>query len=100
MKKLWYFALCLLLVTALMLSFAACESKDSTETTAAPTEPTEPTEPFCNKSAHNVWLVLLIISAVVNVAFIVLTVVYFVRKKNNHKDTTPLVNYSIEEDNK
>ena len=62
--------------------------------------PTEPTEPFCNKSSHNVWLVLLIISAVVNVAFIVLTVVYFVRKKNNHKDTTPLVNYNIEEDNK
>ncbi len=62
--------------------------------------PTEPTEPFCNKSSHNVWLVLLIISAVINVAFIVLTVVYFIRKKNNHKDTTPLVNYSIEDDNK
>ncbi|MBE6654911.1 MAG: hypothetical protein E7608_05580 [Ruminococcaceae bacterium] len=62
--------------------------------------PTEPTEPFCNKTSHNVWLVLLIISAVINVAFIVLTVVYFIRKKNNHKDTTPLVNYSIEEDNK
>lgn len=62
--------------------------------------PTEPTEPFCNKSSHKVWLVLLIISAVINVAFIVLTVVYFLRKKNNHKDTTPLVNYSIEEDNK
>lgn len=62
--------------------------------------PTEPTDPFCNKSSHTVWLVLLIISAIINVVFIVLTVVYFIRKKNNHKDTTPLVNYSIEDDNK
>ncbi len=62
--------------------------------------PTDPTEPFCNKTSHTVWLVLLIISAIINVVFIVLTVVYFTRKKNNHKDTTPLVNYSIEDDNK
>lgn len=43
-------------------------------------------------------LVLLIVSAVLNVALIALVVLYLVKKKSNSKDNTPLVNYNIEDD--
>lgn len=58
----------------------------------------EPKSPFCNIHIHTVWLILLIISAVINVAFIVLTVLWFMRKKKNQKDDTPLVKYDIGDD--
>ncbi len=58
----------------------------------------EPTEPFCNIPMHQVWPILFIISAVLNAGFIVLIVVYIVRKKKNGKDNTPLVDYQIGDD--
>lgn len=58
----------------------------------------EPQGDFCNIRMHRVWLILLIISAVLNVGFIVLIVLWFLKKKNNTKDDTPLVNYDIGDD--
>ena len=58
----------------------------------------EPTSPFCNISWHNLLLILLIISVVLNVVFIVILVATAMKKKKNRKDTTPLVNYNIADD--
>ena len=55
----------------------------------------EPSYAFCNIRFHKVLLVLFIISAVINVAFIVLLVLWLLRRKQNTKDSTPLVNYQI-----
>ena len=57
----------------------------------------EPTDPFCNIWLHKLWLILFIVSAVLNVAFIVLAIVYFTRRKK-FADTTPLVDYDINDD--
>lgn len=77
----------------------ALEEMETTETIVqeVPVE-VEPTSPFCNISWHNLLLILLIISAVLNVAFIVVIVASLLKKKKNRKDTTPLVNYSIDDD--
>ncbi len=51
-----------------------------------PTEPTEPAEPdgdYCNIKIHYVWPVLFFISLAVNIAFAVLTILYFRKKKEN-----------------
>ena len=58
----------------------------------------EPSYAFCNIRFHKVLLVLFIISAVINVAFIVLLVLWLLRRKQNTKDSTPLVNYQIGDD--
>ena len=58
----------------------------------------EPSYPFCNIDIHKVWPVLFFISLDLNIAFIVLIVVYVVRKKRARKDTTPLVDYDINDD--
>lgn len=58
----------------------------------------DPTGPFCNITMHRVWLILLIISAVLNIGFIVLIVLWFLKKKKTAKDDTPLVNYDIGDD--
>ena len=58
----------------------------------------EPSYPFCNIDIHKVWPVLFFISLALNIAFIVLIVVYVVRKKRARKDTTPLVDYDINDD--
>ena len=50
------------------------------------------------EGSNLVWIILLIISIVINVALAVLVVLYFIKKKSNQKDNTPLVNYNIEED--
>ena len=50
------------------------------------------------EGSNLVWIILLIISIVINVALAVLVVLYFIKKKNNQKDNTPLVDYNIEED--
>lgn len=60
--------------------------------------PVEPTDPYCNISLHKLWLILLIVSAIINVVFVVLTVMYFLRRKKNRQDDTPLVNYDISDD--
>lgn len=49
-------------------------------------------------SRHLLWLILLIISAVLNVIFIVLVVLYFIKRKKNAADNTPLVDYNINDD--
>lgn len=58
----------------------------------------EPQGPYCNVWLHRLWLILLIVSVVINVAFVVLTVLYFVRRKKNLTDDTPLVDYDINDD--
>lgn len=58
----------------------------------------DPKGPFCNITMHRVWLILLIISAVLNIGFIVLIVLWFLKKKKTAKDDTPLVNYDIGDD--
>ena len=56
----------------------------------------------CGEDCHVWWhyllLILLIISAVLNVIFIVLVILYFVKKKKNATDTTPVVDYDINDD--
>lgn len=49
-------------------------------------------------SRHLLWIILLIISAVLNVGFIVLIVIYFIKRKKNAADNTPLVDYNINDD--
>ena len=49
-------------------------------------------------SRHLLWIILLIISAVLNVIFIVLVVLYFVKRKKNAADHTPLIDYDINDD--
>lgn len=58
----------------------------------------DPKGPFCNIPIHKVWPILFIISAILNVGFIVLIVIYFLRRKKNQKDDTPLVDYDIGDD--
>ena len=71
---------------------------------AAPTEgETKPTKPAdekieCNTPSHKIWPVLIWASLAVNVILLVLIVAYVIAKKKNHKDTTPLVKYNIEDD--
>ncbi len=62
--------------------------------------PADPTDPFCNKGVHTVFLVLFIVFAIATTALTVLYAIGYGRKKNNRKDTTPLVNYNIEDDDK
>ena len=57
-----------------------------------------PVEVPGEEGSNLVWIILLIISIVINVALAVLVVLYFIKKKSNKKDNTPLVNYNIEED--
>ena len=57
----------------------------------------EPKDPYCNIWLHKLWPILFIVSALLNVAFIVLIVVYFTRRKKT-ADTTPLVDYDISDD--
>ena len=58
----------------------------------------EPEGDYCNISMHRVWPILFFVSLAVNVVFVVLVVVYVVRRKKNAKDDTPLVNYDIGDD--
>lgn len=56
-----------------------------------------PTDDYCNIPMHRTWPVLFVISAVLNVALIVV-LVYVIMKKRNTEDNTPLVNYDIDDD--
>lgn len=58
----------------------------------------EPKDPYCNISLHKVWPVLFFISLALNVVLIVLIVVFVNRKKRAQKDSTPLVDYDIGDD--
>lgn len=58
-----------------------------------------PEDDFCNVSVHQVWPILFFVSLALNVALVVLAVVYVMRRnKKNRKDTTPLVDYDIGDD--
>ena len=58
----------------------------------------EPKDPFCNISSHKIWPILFFISLAVNAALVVLIVVFMVRRKRAHQDSTPLVDYDIGDD--
>ncbi len=64
-----------------------------TEPSSTPTAPVEPEEPTGNGTA--VWI---IIAVVIGVAAIAAVALYFVKKKKNQKDNTPLVDYDISDD--
>ena len=56
-----------------------------------------PTDDYCNIPMHRTWPVLFVISAVLNVALIVV-LIYVLMKKRNTMDNTPLVSYDIDDD--
>lgn len=58
----------------------------------------EPSYTFCNNMLHTILLILLIVSVVGNVALILLIVLYRSAKRRREKDSTPLVDYSDDED--
>lgn len=67
------------------------------ETLPQPTIPEEDDD-RCDYPSHKVWPVLFWISLVLNIACGALIVTYFIAKAKNRKDTTPLVEYDIEDD--
>jgi hypothetical protein len=52
----------------------------------------------CHVPVHRLWLILLIISAILNVGLIVFIVLYAIKRKKNAADNTPLVDYDINDD--
>lgn len=56
-----------------------------------------PTGDYCNIPVHRTWPVLFVISAVLNVALIVV-LTYVLMRKRNTVDNTPLVSYDIDDD--
>ena len=57
-----------------------------------------PSGEYCNIPMHKVWPILFWISLALNGGFIAFFIIYFARKKKNRKDTTPLVDYDISDD--
>ena len=57
-----------------------------------------PSDDYCNIWLHKLWLILLIVSFIINLGFAGLTVYYFMRRKQNLTDDTPLVDYEIDDD--
>lgn len=57
-----------------------------------------PSGEYCNKHIHTVWLVIMIISLVINLILIALIVWFLLKKKKNQKDDTPIVDYDIGDD--
>ncbi len=55
-------------------------------------------ENFCNVPFHKIVIILFVVSVIINIVFIVLTVLWFLRRKKNLKDDTPLVDYNIGDD--
>ena len=58
----------------------------------------EPSYDFCNIKAHPIILIIMIVSLCVNVILAVLITVYLLNKRRKTKDSTPLVEYNIEDD--
>ncbi|MBQ6718934.1 MAG: hypothetical protein IJN20_01105 [Oscillospiraceae bacterium] len=56
-----------------------------------------PTSDYCNIPMHHTWPILFVVSAVLNVALIVL-LIYVIMKKRQTMDNTPLVSYDIDDD--
>ncbi len=88
---------------ALITCLDAMKAKlnDMTKTVEVPVEvpvEVEPSGPYCNITWHLVLIILFFVSLAVNIVFVVLTVLWFMKKKKNTKDTTPLVDYKIGDD--
>ena len=58
----------------------------------------EPSGPFCNIPMHKVWPILFFISLGINLCLIGLLVWFFLKRRKNEKDDTPLVDYDIGDD--
>lgn len=88
---------------ALITCLDAMKAKlnEMTKTVEVPVEKpieVEPSGPYCNIAWHLVLIILFFVSLAVNIVFVVLTVLWFMKKKKNTKDTTPLVDYKIGDD--
>lgn len=88
---------------ALITCLDAMKAKlnEMTKTVEVPVEKpieVEPSGPYCNITWHLVLIILFFVSLAVNIVFVVLTVLWFMKKKKNTKDTTPLVDYKIGDD--
>ena len=88
---------------ALITCLDAMKAKlnEMTKTVEVPVEKiveVEPSGPYCNITWHLVLIILFFVSLAVNIVFVVLTVLWFLKKKKNTKDTTPLVDYKIGDD--
>ena len=53
---------------------------------------------FCNIKAHRVWPILFFVSFAVNLVLTFVIVKNVNRRKRNRKDSTPLVDYDISDD--
>lgn len=60
--------------------------------------PVEPTTPYCNMQRHTTFTVLLWVSVGLNVVLIAVGVIYAVKRRRNTRNTTPLVDYEISDD--
>lgn len=60
--------------------------------------PVEPTTPYCNMQRHTTFTVLLWVSVGLNAVLIAVGVIYAVKRRRNTRDTTPLVDYEISDD--
>lgn len=58
----------------------------------------EPSYSFCNNVHHNLFLILMLVSIVANVALVLLIVLYRQAKRRREWDDTPLVDYHEDED--
>lgn len=58
----------------------------------------EPSYKFCNIPTHTVYLIIMIASLALNGLLIALICVYLRKKRLQERDTTPLVNYDIDDD--
>lgn len=56
-----------------------------------------PAGEFCNIAIHQIWPVAFAVSAILNLA-LVIVIVSILRKKNKQKDDTPLIDYDIDDD--
>ena len=84
-------------VSAVQRYLAQKDDDTPEETLPAPTIPNEVGQ-RCDYPNHKVWPVMFWVSLALNIVFIVLIVTYIVAKAKNRKDTTPLVEYDIEDD--
>ena len=57
-----------------------------------------PTDDYCNIWLHKLWLILFIVSFVINLGLVGFGIFYFKRRKKNFTDNTPLVDYDINDD--
>lgn len=56
-----------------------------------------PSDDYCNIPMHHTWPVLFVVSVVIN-AILIFMLSYLIVRKKNTDDTTPLVNYDIDDD--